>query len=134
LYPAAPGGDPITLSHPLAYLVSAQSEHPDLALALIAKVTTDEANTRHAINSTHLGILKSQADYEPYMQDVFLSDVLYMLDYTTFLPNNPNWGPYSTITYEALAAVQSGDLTAQEAVDLVIEGLENELGDDIIIR
>jgi inositol-phosphate transport system substrate-binding protein len=118
----------------LAYLVSNQSTDPDLAVALIAKATTDEANTRHAINSTHLGILKSQADYEPYTQDPFLSDVLYMLDYTTFLPNNPNWGPYSTITYEALAAVQSGDLTAQEAVDLVVEGLQNELGDEIIIR
>jgi inositol-phosphate transport system substrate-binding protein len=68
------------------------------------------------------------------MQDAFLSDVLYMLSYTTFLPNNPNWGPYSTITYEALAAVQSGDLTAQEAVDLVVEGLQNELGDEIIIQ
>jgi len=134
LYPAAPGGSPITLSHPLVYLVSAQTENPDLALALIAKVTTDEANTRHAINSTHLGILKSQADYEPYAQDAFLSDVLYMLDFTTYQPNSPNWGPYSTITYEALAAVQSGDLTAQEAVDLVVEGLQNELGDEIIIQ
>ena len=135
LYPAAEaGGSPLTLSHPVVYLVSAQTEHPDLALALIAKATTDEANTRHAINSTHLGILKSQADYEPYAQDAFLSDVLYMLDYTTFLPNNPNWGPYATMTFEALAAVQTGDLTAQEAVDLVVEGLENELGDEIIIR
>lgn len=134
LYPAAPGGAPVTLSHPVAYLISAQSKHPDLALALIAKATTDESNTRHAINSTHLGILKSQSGYEPYTKDRFLSDVLYMLDYTTFLPNNPNWGPYSTITYEALAAVQTGDLTAQEAVDLVVEGLENELGDEIIIR
>ncbi|RLC68001.1 MAG: hypothetical protein DRI48_00790 [Chloroflexi bacterium] len=135
LYPAAEkGGSPVTLSHPVVYLISAQSEHPDLALALIAKVTTDEANTRHAINSTHLGILKSQAGYEPYKADRFLSDVLYMLDYTTFLPNNPNWGTYSTITYEALAAVQTGDLTAQEAVDLVVENLQNELGEEIIIR
>jgi len=135
LYPAAEkGGSPVTLSHPLVYLVSAQSEHPDLALALIAKATTDEANTRHAINSTHLGILKSQASYAPYTKDVFLSDVLYMLEYTTFLPNNPNWGSYSTITYESLAAVQSGDLTAQEAVDLAVEQLENELGSEIIIR
>jgi hypothetical protein len=30
--------------------------------------------------------------------------------------------------------VQTGDLTAQEAVDLVVEGLQNELGDEIIIR
>ena len=35
---------------------------------------------------------------------------------------------------EALAAVQTGDLTAQEAGDLVVDGLQNELGDEIIIR
>jgi inositol-phosphate transport system substrate-binding protein len=134
LYPAAPGGSPVTLSHPVVYLISAKSEHPDLALALIAKATTDEANTRHALNSTHLGILKSQASYEAYAQDVFLLDVLYMLDYTTFLPNNPNWDPYATITYEALAAVVGGDLTPQEAVDFVVESLQRELGDKVIVR
>ena len=135
LYPAAEtGGSPVTLSNPFVYYISAQAEHPDLAVALIAKVTTDEANTRHAINSTHLGILKSQADYEPYTQDFLLSDILYMLDFTTYQPNNPNWGVYQTIYYEALAAVQTGDLTAQEAVDLAVEGLQNELGDEIIIR
>ncbi len=135
LYPAGEaGGSPSTLSHPLAYLVSAQSEHPDLALALIAKATTDEANTRHAINSTHLGILTTQSTYEPYTSDVFLADVLYMLDYTNFLPNNPNWGTYQQTTFDALSGVQAGELTAQEAVDFVVETLQNELGDEIIIQ
>jgi inositol-phosphate transport system substrate-binding protein len=57
-----------------------------------------------------------------------------MLDYTTFLPNNPNWGPYSTVTYEALAAVVSGDFTPEEAVDFAVEGLNRELGDKVIIK
>lgn len=135
LIPAAEkGGDPVTLTHPLVYLISAQSEHPDIALGLVAKLTTDEANTRHAVNSTHLGILKSQADYEPYTGNRLLSDALYMLDYTTYLPNNPNWGPYSTITYEALAAVEAGDFTAEEAVAFAVESLQAELGDEVIIR
>jgi inositol-phosphate transport system substrate-binding protein len=135
LYPTGEaGGSPSTLSHPLAYLVSAQTEHPDLALALIAKATTDEANTRHAINSTHLGILTTQSTYEPYTSDVFLSDVLYMLDYTSFLPNNPNWGTYQQATFDALSGVQAGELTAQEAVNFVVETLQNELGDEFIIQ
>ncbi len=134
LYPAGEaGGSPSTLSHPLAYLVSAQSEHPDLALALIAKATTDEANTRHAINSTHLGILTTQSTYEPYTSDVFLSDVLYMLDFTNFLPNNPNWGTYQQATFDALARVQAGELTALEAVLFVVGTLQNQLGDEIIV-
>ena len=135
LYPAAvAGGSPTTLSHPLAYLISSQSEHPDLALAVIAKATTDEANTRHAINSTHLGILTTQASYEPYLSAVFLTDVLYMLDFTNFLPNNPNWGTQQQATFDALSAVQVGEFTAQEAVDFVVDTLQNQLGDDIIIR
>jgi len=135
LYPAGEaGGAATTLSHPLAYLVSSQSEHPDLALALIAKATTDEANTRHAVNSTHLAILTTQSSYEPYTSATFLTAVTYMLDFTSFLPNNPNWGTYQQVTFDALSAVQVGEFTAQEAVDFVVESLQNELGDEIIIR
>jgi maltose-binding protein MalE len=57
-----------------------------------------------------------------------------MLDYTTFLPNNPYWGPYSTITYEALAAAVGGEFTPEQAVDFVVDGLQRELGDKVIIR
>ena len=135
LIPAAEqGGQANSLTHPLAYLISSQCEDPDLALALIDKVTDYGPNTRHAIASTHLGILKGQTEYKFYKDSRLLSETLYMLDYTTFLPNNPYWGPYSTITYEALAAVVGGDFTPQEAVEFVVDGLQRELGDDVIIR
>lgn len=135
LIPAAEkGGKPNSLTHPMAFLVSSQSKHPDLAVALIAKVTNYGPNTRHAIASTHLGILKGQTEYKFYKGSRLLSEALYMLDYTTFLPNNPNWGPYSTVTYEALAAVVAGEFTPQEAVDFVVEGLNRELGDKVIIK
>ena len=135
LIPAAEkGGKPNSLTHPLAYLVSSQCNYPDLAVALIDKVTNYGPNTRHAIASTHLGILKGQTEYKFYKQSRLLSEALYMLDYTTFLPNNPYWGTYSTVTYEALAAVVSGDFTPDEAVDFVVEGLNRELGDKIIIK
>jgi len=135
LIPAAEkGGKPNTLTHPLVYMISSQCEHPDLALALIAKVTNYGPNTRHAIASTHLGILKNQTEYKFYKVSHLLSEALYMLDYTTFLPNNPYWGPYSTVTYEALAAVVSGDLTPEEAVEFVVDGLQRELGGNVIIR
>jgi len=135
LIPAAEkGGKPNSLTHPLAYLISSQCKYPDLAVALIDKITNYGPNTRHAIASTHLGILKGQTEYKFYKQSRLLSEALYMLDYTTFLPNNPYWGTYSTVTYEALAAVVSGDFTPEEAVDFVVEGLNRELGDKIIIK
>ena len=135
LIPAAEkGGKPNSLTHPLAYLVSSQCKYPDLAVALIAKVTNYGPNTRHAISSTHLGILKGQTEYKFYKESRLLSEALYMLDYTTFLPNNPYWGTYSTITYEALAACVGGDFTPEKAVDFVVEGLNRELGDKVIIK
>src|SRR5690606_40519935 len=69
LFPALSAGQPLTLTHPLVYMISSDSEHPDVAMELIAAVTTPEANNRHAIDSFHLGILKSQVESEAYLND-----------------------------------------------------------------
>ncbi|MCP4363205.1 MAG: ABC transporter substrate-binding protein [Chloroflexi bacterium] len=127
-------GQPITLTHPLVYMVSSQAEHPDLAVLLIAKASTKELNTPYAIDSGHLGVLKSQIDYAPYTSAKFLGATLPMLEYTTFLPNSPHWSSYSEAYYLGIQAVESGDLTPEEAIDVVIDQMQNELGDNVIIR
>ncbi len=134
LYPAGASGlAPTTLSNPTAYLISSQTEHPDLALALIAKATTDKANTRHALISSHLAILTTQSDYEPYASNAFLASLVYMAEYSRYRPNNPNWGTLKQVTFDALSAVQYGNFTAAEAVAFVVGALQNELGDEVII-
>jgi len=127
-------GDPITLTHPLVYMISSQSEHPDLALLLISKATVKELNTDYAVASGHLGVLKSQSSYPPYTTAKFLSATLPLLEYTTFLPNSPYWSAYSESYYLGIQAVESGDLTPEEAVEVVVERLQNELGDNVVIR
>jgi inositol-phosphate transport system substrate-binding protein len=127
-------GQPITLTHPLVYMISSQSEHPDLALLLVSKATVKELNTTYAIESGHLGILKSQSDYTPYTTAPFLTQTLYMLDYTTFLPNSPYWSGYSEAWFNGIKAVESGDLSPEEAIDFVVEQMETSLGDGVIIR
>jgi inositol-phosphate transport system substrate-binding protein len=127
-------GEPITLTHPLVYMVSSQSEHPDLALLLISKATVKELNTDYAVASGHLGVLESQSDYPPYTSAEFLSATLPLLEYTTFLPNSPFWSAYSEAYYLGIQAVESGDLTPEEAVEVVVDRLQNELGDNVKIR
>ena len=127
-------GRPITLTHPLVYMISSQSEHPDLALLLLAKTTVKELNTPYAVDSGHLGILKSQSDYEPYTSASFLSATLSLLEYTTFLPNSPYWSAWSEAYYLGIQAVESGDLTPEEAIEVVIDQLQNELGDKVIVQ
>ena len=124
-------GEPTTLTHPLVYMVSSQSESPDLALLLLSKATVKELNTDYAIASGHLGVLKSQADYAPYTSAKFLSATLPLLEYTTFLPNSPYWSAYSEAYYLGIQAVESGDLTAEEALQVVVDQLTNELGDNV---
>jgi len=134
--PAQPDGTgkPITLTHPLLYMISSQSKAPDLALLLISKATVKELNTSYAVASGHLGVLKSQLDYPPYTSAKFLSATLPLLQYTTFLPNSPFWSQWSEAYYLGLQAAESGDLTPDEAVDLVVEQLQNNLGDNVIIK
>jgi inositol-phosphate transport system substrate-binding protein len=133
--PAMAGGtnQPITLTHPLVYMVSTQAEDPDVALLLISKATVKELNTDYAVASGHLGILKSQATYPPYTSAEFLTAVLPLLDFTTFLPNSPFWSQWSEAYFTGIQAVESGDADPQTALQIVVDQLQNELGDNVTI-
>ena len=126
-------GNPTTLTHPLLYMISSAAEHPDLALLLISKATVKELNSDYAIASGHLGILKSQAEYGPYTSSEYLSQVLPLLDVITFLPNSPHWSAWSNGYYEGILAAESG-FSAEDALEVAVDYLQNELGDNVIIR
>jgi inositol-phosphate transport system substrate-binding protein len=125
---------PVTLTHPLSYMISSSSENPEVAMALIAAVTTPEANNRHAIDSFHLGILNAQLDTPEYIENEAISQAHYMLDYTTAIPNDPGWTAWSNAWWTAIQAAFSGEATPEEAVEMAVTQLENELGDAITIR
>jgi inositol-phosphate transport system substrate-binding protein len=134
LFPALSEGIALTLTHPLSYLISSTSEHPDVAMALIAAVTTPEANNRHAIDSFHLGILNSQIESEVYQSNPVLSTAHYMLDYTTGAPNHPDGAAWLNAFWVGIQASETGSATPQEALDLATAQLQNELGDRITYR
>lgn len=133
-----PGQGGGTLSHPLVYMITSESasgsKDQDAACALLAKTTTPEINTLHAVGSTHLGLLKSQADYEEYANDRLLSETLYMLDYNYYQPNHTQYGPYFDIVWDGLVKAENGELAPQAAADEVIKVLEVEIGDFVIFE
>jgi inositol-phosphate transport system substrate-binding protein len=133
LVPALKTGKPLTLTHPLAYMVSASSKHPEVAMALLAAITTPEANNRHAIESAHLGILNAQLESEDYKNARFLSLTHPMLEYTTFIPNHPSWGAWSEAYWTGIQSVESGEMSAEAALDVVVNRLQNEIP-GIVIR
>ncbi len=139
LQPSGKEGVPAgTLSHPLVYMITSESasgkNNQDLACAILAKTTTAEINTLHAVGSTHLGIVKSQMDYEPYTNDRLLSETLYMLDYNYYQPNHVMYGIYYDIVWDAMVKAENGDLSPEAAADEAINLLQAELGDQVIIE
>ncbi len=124
----------VTLTHPLSYMISSSSEHPDVAMALIAAVTSPDANNRHAIDSFHLGILNAQLETSDYADNRAISQAHYMLDYTTAIPNDPGWTAWSNAWWTAIQAAHTGSSTPAEAVELAVTQLQNELGEAITVR
>ena len=110
------------------------SKNQDAACALLAKTTTPEINTLHAVGSTHLGILKSQADYPEYKNNKFLSDVLYMLDYNFYQPNHVMYGPYFDIVWDYMVKAENGEMSPEDAAKAAVEQLQAELGDQVIVE
>lgn len=134
LYPAMSAGEAVTVTHPLSYMISSGSENPDVAMALIAAITTPEANNRHAIDSFHLGILNAQVESEAYLNDPVLSSAHYMLDYTRVAPNHPDWSSWTNAYWLGIQAAETGASTPAEALEQATAQLQNESGDKITYK
>jgi len=139
LQPSGIKGQPgVTLSHPLVYMItSPKTSGTNLyneACAVLAKTTTPELNTVHAVESTHLGILKSQSQDPTYTQDKLLSETLYMLDYNFYQPNHTMYTPWFDIVYDGMVKAENGEVTPEKAAEDVVTLLQTEIGDFLIVE
>ncbi|MFQ5985210.1 MAG: ABC transporter substrate-binding protein, partial [Alphaproteobacteria bacterium] len=127
------GGKPLTLSHPIVYVVNPDSPHKNLAALLVAIASAPYFNTQHAVGSFHVAISHGQASMPAYKNHWALSAATPFLKYTTFMPNHAKFARYNAILYKGLQGVETGRLTADEAVDFVVDEMNSDLGDDVII-
>ena len=133
------GGSPAMLVHPLVYLVpkpkaSGQIQQ-ELAVRLLALMTTPEINTLHAIESSHLAILKSQLDYAPYKENTFLYSISKLGGISFFQPNHVRFSQWFDIVMEGMEEAQSGRRTPAEAAADAISLMRIDVGDDnLVIR
>ena len=125
------GGKPVTLSNPQAYMVSANSQHKDLAAQLLAYTTVPDLDAEHAVGSGHLPILTTTPST---VSNRFIKEVSYLLDFTTFVPSDADLGKWQDALFQGVSAVESGDLAPQEAVDVVVSLMQSQLGDKVDIR
>lgn len=131
--PAEPGGSPSSLTHPIIYAVAADTEHPDLVVRLLGHASASDLNTDHAVTTTHIGIRSEQLDDPRYQAAWPLARATELLEFTKFLPNNPQFGDLNRIIYTGIQGVESGRLSAAEAAEFVIDEATSTL-EDVIVR
>ncbi|WP_211241933.1 sugar ABC transporter substrate-binding protein [Ectobacillus panaciterrae] len=132
LIPAADkGGKPVTLSHPFVYTVSSQTKHPELVQRLLKLVADSKLQAEHDVTTTHLPVTKKAAEEPKFKENITLSKVTYMLDYTTFLPNAQGFPTYSKAIFGAIQAVELGKKTPEAALKDVETELKSSLGDKL---
>ncbi|MCA1298529.1 sugar ABC transporter substrate-binding protein [Stappia indica] len=127
------GGTPKNLSHPIVYVVG-DTPNKDLAAMLVALASQHVPNTRHAVTTNHTPINYGQMAMPAFQKEGWgLVAGVPLLEYAEFMPNHPRVGQYNAITFQGVQAVETGEMTVDEAVEMVLEELETELGEDVII-
>ncbi len=127
------GGAPKNLSHPVVYVVG-DTPNKDLAALLVAMASQHVPNTAHAVGTNHTPINYGQTAMPEFQDGGWaLIKGTPMLKYAEFMPNHAKIGQYNAITYTGVQAVETGEMTPEDAAEMVIEELEVELGDDVII-
>jgi inositol-phosphate transport system substrate-binding protein len=127
----AKGGKAITFSNPQAYFITAASKNKDLAMRLLAYTTVPDLDAKHAVGSAHLPILRATARL---VNNKFLKEVSYLLNFTTFAPTHPDLSKWQDAVYRGVSATESGQVTPAQAVDLVASEMQRTIRDQIIVE
>ena len=128
------GGRPANLSHPIIYVVNPNSPRAELAAYLVALASQPIPNTDHALGTFHTPINHGQTAMPEFVANGWaLRAGTPMLEYSGFMPNHADIGPYNAIIYKGIQGVETGRLSPEEAAEFVVEELEAELGDQVII-
>jgi len=125
------GGTAITLSNPQVYTIAASSKNKDLALRLLAFTTVPDLDAKHAVGSAHLPVLRFTARA---INDRFLKEVSYILNFTTFAPPHADLPKWQDALFRGISAVESGQATPEQAVDLVAAEMQRNIGAQLVIE
>ncbi|MDR7420637.1 MAG: hypothetical protein QN178_17190, partial [Armatimonadota bacterium] len=127
------GGKPVTLSHPIIYVVSARSREKDIAFQIVTEASSAELNAIHSVNSYHIAIRKAVTQMAEYKNHVWLNRATPLLQYATFIPNHEDFGRYDQIIYEAIQAVETNRLTPDAALQFVENQMRSQIRDQLLV-
>jgi inositol-phosphate transport system substrate-binding protein len=127
------GGRPVTLSHPIIYVVSARSKEKDVAFRVLTEASSADLNALHSVNSYHIAIRKAVTEMAEYKNHAWLNKATPLLQYATFIPNHEDFGRYDQIIYEAIQAVETNRLNPEQALQFVENQMRSQIKDQLLV-
>lgn len=131
LIPAISEGDsPFTISNSMLITLSSHSLYKDdLKEILIDAYSQWETCAEHAAQTYHMPVSRAAADDPVFQKNTFLLSNLYMMDYTTFVPNTSNMNLWYNALFQAVKSVENGSGTPEEVAHTfaqdVLEHMKN---------
>ena len=134
-YPAAQrGGSPLSVSHPLATVVTSASRNKDLAFLLVTMQYATDLQAESVLASGHLAVRNTQLGYAPYAAKQYQSEVTALLNVTRFSPNHPLAPFYWESLFQAIQGVEAGAMNPQAALNFFVRRVQQELGSELIVE
>lgn len=118
LFPAIhEDGRPLTISHPMVYVVDKDTKYRDDILEILSITFEDSHNlATHCATTYHLPASASALADAIFHNNTFLMDSIYMLDYTIFLPTDSDIRMQMDILFgDVIAAEQTNELPSEIA-------------------
>jgi len=126
LPPSKQGGKPLTVSGPYVYVVSKQTQHPDLVQRLLTDVSAPDFQKAHAVQSSHIPFTKEGQDL--VKDHVWLNTVSYMTQYSKFVPNHPDEPKFEKILTDAFTNLETSAMTPEQDVQWMEQQMKLDLG------
>ncbi|HDN01667.1 MAG TPA: extracellular solute-binding protein [Candidatus Bathyarchaeota archaeon] len=135
LYPATkPGANPGAFVGPHGYVILSQSKYPEVAFLVAALATTPEFEADHCVEGARLPTHAGTRGVSKFVeQGKFLAELSKLTDKTwaEWMPHS-EWSKLVEILTEALTKVEAGEISPQDAVDLVVSRAKAEITNIII--
>ena len=128
LFPGIEHGEaPFTMSNAMLSGISSQCEYPEDVKEILENAYSDwETLAVHARETYRFPVSNSVASSSVFQENSFLSEKLYMMDYTSYMPNLKDNQRWFQALHQAVRSVENGTGDPWEVARTLAQDIEGE--------
>jgi maltose-binding protein MalE len=126
--------EPITPIKVHAYTIVSTTKHPDIAFNIITKAVTPQYIAWHSMVTYNGPTRTSATEIKRFQEKRYLARVLDVMRYAQAFPKHLALDTYKSMIFEAIAGIETGQFTVEEALEFVVSRAKSNIPGVIIIR